>query len=126
MGVTDTAVNSAANVFERGLLGEELSGVTFVRDYLQLQFNPGPILHALTPVKVTTTAASATFGESPFANLLIGQIKKVICAVEFHESVELRLLFEDQSTISISLKPSDYPGPEAINLHLANGTCVVG
>jgi hypothetical protein len=26
------------------LIGEDLSGVTFVRDYLQLQFNPPPIL----------------------------------------------------------------------------------
>jgi hypothetical protein len=126
LGVTDIAVNNVAGEFERGLLGEELSGVTFVRDYLQLQFNPGPLLNALTPVTVTTAAASARFGEPLFANLLIAQINKIIRAVEFYESAELRLVFGDQSTISISLKPSDYSGPEAINLYLADGTCVVG
>ena len=36
------------------LVGEDQSGVTFVRDYLQLQFNPPPLLNALTPVTVRT------------------------------------------------------------------------
>ena len=34
------------------LVEAELSGVTFVRDYVQLQFDPPPILNLYTPVTV--------------------------------------------------------------------------
>ena len=60
------------------LVGEDLSGVTFVGDYLQLQFNPPPLLNAYTPVTVRSGAHTATFGEAAFANLLIAQIGKVV------------------------------------------------
>jgi hypothetical protein len=111
--------------FERGLIGEELSGVTFVRDYVQLQFNPPPMVNALTPVTVSTASTSATLGEPDFANLLIGQIGKSIQAVEFRESNALRLIFEDASVVSISLKPGERVGPEAVNLMRKDGTLVV-
>ncbi len=117
-------MSSAAGELERGLLGEELSGVTFVRDYLQLQFNPPRVLNALTPVTVTTASASAILGEPDFANLLIGQINKCVRAVEFSESVACRLIFDDRSVISISLKPEDYVGAEAIYFR-GHGTGVV-
>jgi len=116
---------TAPDEFARGLLGEELSGVTFVRDYLQLQFNPPPILNALTPVTLTTASASATLGERDFANLLIGQIGKSVRAVECQESNALRLIFEDGSVVSVSLKPMDYVGPEAVNLIRKDGIEVV-
>jgi hypothetical protein len=36
----------------KDFVGEDLSGVTFVRDYLQLQFNPPPMINAYTPVQI--------------------------------------------------------------------------
>jgi len=98
------------------LVGEELSGVTFVRDYLQLQFNPLPVLNAYTQVTVSCGDQVATFGEEPFANLLIGQINKFVRRVELRDDEFLRLTFEDESVVAISLFPADYVGPEAITL----------
>ncbi len=107
------------------LVGEDLSGVTFVGDYLQLQFNPPPLLNAYTPVTVRSGAHTATFGEAAFANLLIAQIGKVVNAVDLRPEASLEIRFEDGSTIAISLRSEHYVGPEAIVLFLKNQGMVV-
>jgi len=73
-----------ASGFEE-LVGEDLSGVAFVQDYFQLQFNPPQVLNAYTPVTVRTVNCTATSGQQAFANLLIGQINKCVTRVEFRE-----------------------------------------
>ena len=55
-------MTSKPNVFA-GLIGENLSGVVFVRDYLQLQFNPPPTLNVYTPSSVRVSEKEATFAE---------------------------------------------------------------
>ena len=112
LGFTDIPMSSLADEFERGILGEELSAVTFVRDYLQLCFDSAATLNALTPVTVSTADQSATSGEPTFPHLLVSQINKVVRAVELGESTAVRFIFADQSVISISMRPSDYPGAE--------------
>ena len=102
------------------LLGEDLSGVTFVRDYIQLQFNPPPILNAYTPVTVSAGGRSATLGDEAFANMIIGQINKYVKSVDVQPDVVIAIHFEDTSIVSISLRPSDYRGAEAINLFKRN------
>jgi hypothetical protein len=109
------STNATSDDFKE-LVGEDLSGITFVRDYLQFQFNPPPILNAYTPVTVSCGSEKASFGESTFANLAIAQINKVVRSVELSPGEHLLLRFEDDSTIRISLRPSDYPGSEAVNL----------
>lgn len=109
----------------RELIGEDLSGVTFVRDYLQLQFNPPTMLNAYTPVTVQCRNESATFGEKLFANLLLSQLNKFVRDVEFLPDEALRLIFDDQSTISVSLRPADYVCAEAVNLFCKNKEMIV-
>ena len=109
----------------RELLGEDLSGVTFVRDYLQLQFNPPPMLNAYTPVTVRCGEDTATFGEKTFPNLLLAQLNKLVRNVEFLPDEALDIIFEDGSSISVSLRPADYVGPEAINLFCKNKEMIV-
>lgn len=84
--------------FVNELVGEDLSGVTFVRDYLQLQFNPPPMLNVYTPLTVRSGKESATFGESAFPNLLLAQIGKFVKSVELVPDEALDILFEDGST----------------------------
>ena len=56
-------------------VAEGLSGIVFVRDYLQLQFNPPPPINAYSArVVVSSDGRSAAFGEEAFANLAIGLI----------------------------------------------------
>ncbi len=98
----------------RDLIGEDLSGVTFVRDYLQLEFNPPPRLSAFTPVTVRAGFDTAKLGDPGFANLLIAQINKYVKAVELQPLNALTITFDDDSIIAISLIPDDYVGPEAL------------
>jgi hypothetical protein len=99
----------------RQIVGEQLSGVTFVMDYLQLQFNPPPILSAFTPVTVRVGTTSWRSGDDQFRNRLCEQITKIVKSVKLREGDAFEIEFEDASTISISLNPNDYIGPEAVN-----------
>ena len=107
------------------LVGEDLSGVTFVRDYLQLQFNPPTGLNALTPVTVRSHEGSATFGEPAFANLILGQIGKFVSSVDYRAEVSLDIVFKDGSLITVSLRPEDYVCAEAIHLFCPDQSTLV-
>jgi hypothetical protein len=91
----------------KDLLVEDLSGVTFVRDYVQLQFNPNPVLNVYTPITVTTDALKSRTGESEFANVLIGQINKFVAEVTIEPEVSISIHFRDGSVISFSTRPED-------------------
>lgn len=107
------------------LVGEDLSGVTFVRDYLQLQFNPPPLLNCYTPVAVRVGEAAVLLGEPAFANAIIGQIGKFVADVAFDEGEALIITFTDGSVVSVSLSAAHYVGPEAINLFRRDQTMIV-
>ncbi len=107
------------------LVGEDLSGVTFVRRYLQFQFNPPPMLNAYTPVTVRCNNASATFGEAAFPNLVLGQLDKFVHAVELRPNEALDITFADGSLISVSLRPEHHVCAEAINLFRKNREMIV-
>lgn len=107
------------------IVGEDLSGVTFVRDYLQLQFNPPPLLNIYTPTTIHADQSTASYGEPAFANLIIGQINKVVAAVSVDEGECLEIQFEDGSRVVISLRPGHYSGPEAVNLFCKDNRVVV-
>ena len=110
------ASQAETEIFQQ-IVGEQLSGVTFVMDYLQLEFNPPPVINAYTPVTVSSGPKSCISGDDQFRNLLCEQITKIVKSVEVRADEAFIITFEDGSTISISLKPSDYPGPEAIEFH---------
>ena len=92
------------------LVGDDLSGITFVRDYLQLQFNSPPFINATSrKITVTREGRSANFGEDAFANLVIGLIGGVVSKVALEEAHAFEILFEGGAKIEISLRPEDYP-----------------
>jgi hypothetical protein len=103
----------ASNEFSE-LLSAELSGVTFVRDYLQLQFDPPPILNLLTQVTLEIDGRRYLSGSNGFADALIRQIGKVVRSVEVVPDLTLDLKFADGSVVSASLKPADCLGAEAV------------
>ncbi len=95
------------------LLSEDLSGVVFVRDYLQLQFNPPPTLNVYSACRVVTAESTATFGDTGFANLIISQIGKDV--VEVMEQAEVVIVgFADGTRIEIPTTGSDSPSGEAL------------
>jgi hypothetical protein len=102
-------------VHDYWLDGETLTGVTFVLDYWQLQFGNATIT-PLTGIEVHTDGAIARNGDDQFRNRLCEQIGKVVEHFELKQSAACAITFEDQSSISISLKQADYRGPEALLL----------
>jgi len=107
------------------LVGEDLSGVVFVRDYLQLQFNPPPQLNVYSRRVVASTGGrSAAFGEEAFANLAISLIGKFVWAVKVDEEA-FRIFFENAAEIVISLRPEHYVGPEAVDFQGRDNLWVV-
>ena len=95
------------------MAGEQLSAVSFVMDYLQLQFNDY-FLTVLTPLTVLAGEQPFRLGDLPYRDALCERItcivKSVILATDY-----LRIDFDDDSTFIISLKEEDYVCAEAIN-----------
>jgi hypothetical protein len=106
------------------ILGECLSGVAFVMDYVEFQFN-GAVLTALTPPAVQASARGWTVGEPGWRDSLCGRIGVAVESVFVKEGEHVAVDFADGSRVTVSLKPSDYRGPEAINFQAASGPLVV-
>jgi hypothetical protein len=97
----------------KSLIGEKLSAIAFVLDYWQLQFD-GPSLNALTRLEVSANGIVFRDGDDQFRNVICGQIGKIVHQVEFVQPKAFTIIFEDRSSISVSLKWQDYRGPEAM------------
>jgi hypothetical protein len=106
------------------IVGEHLSAVTFVQDYLQLQFD-GPSLNALTVVTVTTPGGHAKSGEDQFRNLLCSCITKKVLEVTVKEHEALNIDLADGFLVSVSLRDRDYDGPEAVTFRGKKNEIVV-
>jgi hypothetical protein len=104
------------------LVSEELDGVTFVRDYLQIQFNPPPVMTVYTKCKIVTKDQEATFGEPVFPNLIIGLIGQRVSEVRV-ESDQVVIVFRDGSRLEISIGTGE--GHESIVFHSRKGLGVV-
>jgi hypothetical protein len=108
------------------LIGQQLSAVTFVQDYVQLWFN-GPGINITNPVTVKTASSELRSWAPGFRDLLCGQIAKVVSGVYHQDGAALTIAFSDESELSVSLREADYSSPEAFYAHgLKNGASVVG
>jgi hypothetical protein len=96
------------------LIGEQLSAVTFVQDYLQLHFD-GPCLTIFSHAVVMLGDKTFHEGKPGFRDALCNNIAKKVteARVAYGDSISIR--FADGSTIKISLKGEDYAGGEAVN-----------
>ena len=95
------------------LKGRELSAVTFVRDYLQLQFD-GPFLNVFVWPRILVPAGSVSFEMPGYRDGLCSQIGKTVGGVAVETDANFRLFFTDGSIIEVSLLPNARKGPEAI------------
>ncbi len=98
------------------LIGSQLSSVEFVQDYLQLRFD-GPTINVNNPLTIKTKESEITSWDEGFRDLLCGQITKIVVDVGVESEKELRIIFMDNSQVSISLHPEDFTSPEAIYAH---------
>jgi hypothetical protein len=107
------------SILER-LKGCELSAVTFVRDYLQLQFD-GPFLNAFVWPRVKSGAVVFNVETPGHRDALCGQIGKTVGGVMEDPNARLSLFFTDGSILDISLLPQDRMGPEAVFMQDGKG-----
>ena len=94
------------------LNGRALSSIEFVQDYLQLRFD-GPILTAYTPPTVSSPHGTFELGKAGYRDAICEQIGLQIIRTEC-DSQSVSLAFENGVTICVSLRESDYLGPEAL------------
>jgi hypothetical protein len=98
----------------RRLIGLELSSVTFVRDYVQLGFD-GPILNAVTLPTIQVGQRQYRSGGAGYRDALCGRIGRVVKNASIREDDAFRMDFDDGTELSISLRPQDYTGAEALS-----------
>lgn len=93
--------------------GEELSAVSFVRDYVELHFD-GPVLRALTlPVVVDAAGRSTDATSDVWRNALCALIGVVVVGVEIDDGVAIRVRFAGGTRLEIPLSDKFRRGPEA-------------
>jgi hypothetical protein len=100
------------------LKGHELSAVTFVRDYLQLQFD-GPFLNIFVWPRIMAPGASVSLEMPGYRDGLCAQIGKTVGGVAVETDVNFRLFFTDGSMIEVSLLPNARRGRRPLYFRMA-------
>ncbi|MFC4766978.1 hypothetical protein [Effusibacillus consociatus] len=102
------------------LVGREMSSVEFVRDYIQLRFD-GPTLTAFTLPVITVNGTSYDIKTPGYRDALCSLIGREVQRTEIQEHEVIRLVFEQNAALEISLRDEDYEGPEAAMFDPENG-----
>jgi hypothetical protein len=95
-----------------GIVGEELTAVEFVQDYLQIRF-PGPLFTLYVWPHVLLPEFSIAYGEPEYRNALCGQIGEKVAQASLEEGDALTIEFENGTVFGISLREEDLDGPES-------------
>ncbi len=97
-----------------GIVGEELTAVEFVQDYLQLRFDV-PLLTFHAWPHVLLSEFSVAFGEPEYRNALCAQINEKVVQASLEEGDALTIEFENGTVFGLSLREEDLDGPESGN-----------
>ena len=95
------------------LKGREISAVTFVRDYLQLQFD-GPFINFFVWPQVLQGRTMFDFNRLGYRDVLCELIGKTVGGVIERREEKLQLFLTDGSLVEVSLLLKDRRGPEAV------------
>lgn len=103
------------------LLGEQLSSVTFVQNYLQLDFDGKRLTVNQMPI-VNTTAGTHIFGNSGYRDDLCSIIGRLVSAVQETQPA-ISIIFDEGSSIRVDLANSAFPEGDRLIFHdtLTNG-----
>src|SRR2546428_1320477 len=88
------------------IIGEQLSAVTFVQNYLQLHFD-GPRLTVFSHVVVRLGDKPFHEGKPGFRDALCNNIAKKVTEARVADGDSISIRFAHGSTIKISLKDED-------------------
>lgn len=94
------------------IVGEELTAVEFVQDYLQLRFD-GPLLTLYAWPHLLLSDYSIAFGEPEYRNLLCEQIGEKVEEASLEEGDALTVKLENGTVFALSLREEDLEAPQA-------------
>lgn len=94
------------------VVGEQLTAVIFVMDYLKFQFNDY-YLTALFPVAAKVDGQSYRLGDLHYRDSLCERIMRDVTGAIL-EADSLRISFDDGTSFALSLKEEDRVGMEAL------------
>ena len=96
------------------LVGEEISAVCFVRDYVEFHFD-GPILRSLSNPVTCYHGTEHRFPEPGSRDALCGLIGSTVRAVNLEEHRALKVITSDGCEITIQLDAMNRDEPEAMH-----------
>ena len=112
-----TETENVENETLQVIVGEQLSAVTFVMDYMRLQFD-GPYLTLIHDPEVITPTGTYTRDVPGFRDTLCEHITHIVTSARVKKNEVIEIAFDNGTIISISLRPEDYLfGPEAVIFH---------
>lgn len=88
------------------LVGEQLSSVVFVQDYLQLDFDGSRLTCFIWP-EVTIGDSVFRFGDESYRNQLCSIISKEVAKTILIQDVIIQIVFDTSSEIRLSLDPKN-------------------
>ena len=94
------------------IVGRELASVTFIADYLQLDFN-GAVLTLFVWPELFREEGSYGFGEPGYRDLLCGEIGEDVGEATLEPGEALEIQFEDGVILRLSLREEDLDVTEA-------------
>jgi len=104
------------------LVGEFLSEVAFVQDYIQLSFGDAGLTFLSHP-SIKTDSFSGKFPDAGSRDALCSLIGKEISSVQLDDEKELVLVFESKDTVTLLLDlKSRSPWGEVLHFSSGGGT----
>jgi hypothetical protein len=111
---------SSESLLNKLINGRELASVTFVRGYLQLNFD-GPYLNIYTTPEIGVAGSIIKSSELGFYDKICQLVGKKVLSTKDFSDICLMLNFESDVFLRISLKPEDRKCAEAVMLQDDNG-----
>jgi hypothetical protein len=96
------------------IVGEKLSSVEFVQDYVQLRFD-GPTLTAITQPVVGVGSRSFGWNEPGYRDELCDLIGRTVVSARIRAGESLHVQFDGDAEVKISLRLEDYRAAEAVH-----------
>ena len=106
------------------IVGQELAGVAFIADHLQLDFN-GALLTLYAWPDVFRDEGSYAFGDPGYRDMLCGEIGEDVSEATLEQGEALEIQFEDGIILRLSLREEDLDVTEAGQFQAGGGEPLV-
>ena len=106
------------------IVGRELSSVTFVQDYLQLDFD-GAVLTLFVWPDIFREEGSYAFGEPGYRDMLCGEIGEEVSETTLEPGEAIEVQFEDGVILRASLREEDIEVTEAGHFRSGVGEALI-